>query len=90
VPVPIFVGAKFMHLFSLGVCLVRCVTVTTACAGDPLVAHSLDALKKRTKRSKAGTNGFSLTNGKPAALGNGGMKSTVLKLLFSVTILLHM
>ena len=37
-------------------------------AGDPLVAHSLDALKKRTKRSKAGTNGFLLTNGKPAAL----------------------
>lgn len=32
-------------------------------AGDPLVAHSLDALKKKTARSKAGTTGFSLTNG---------------------------
>ncbi|KAL0048331.1 hypothetical protein WJX82_001060 [Trebouxia sp. C0006] len=32
-------------------------------AGDPLVAHSLDALKKRTKKSKAGANAFSLTNG---------------------------
>ena len=38
------------------------------CAGDPLVAHLLDALKKRTKKSKAGANAFSLTNGKPAAL----------------------
>jgi len=42
--------------------------VVTDCAGDPLVAHSLNALKKRTKRSKAGTNAFSLTHGKPAAL----------------------
>lgn len=32
-------------------------------AGDPLVAHSLDALKRKTKRSKAGTNAFSLGNG---------------------------
>ncbi|KAL0027616.1 hypothetical protein WJX79_002668 [Trebouxia sp. C0005] len=31
-------------------------------AGDPLVAHSLDALK-RTKRSKTGTKSFSLTPG---------------------------
>ncbi|DBB04347.1 hypothetical protein WJX77_010776 [Trebouxia sp. C0004] len=32
-------------------------------AGDPLVAHLLDALKKKTKWSKAGTSGFSLTTG---------------------------
>ncbi len=48
--------------------LVTCVTVGTDCAGDPLVAHSLDALKRKTNRSKAGRNAFSLTNGKLAAL----------------------
>lgn len=81
-PVSLFIGVSSTY-FSLGFCQVRCVTVLTDCAGDPLVAHSLDALK-RTKRSKTGTKSFSLTPGKPAAVGNGGMKSSaVLKLCLS-------
>ena len=63
-------------LFSLGICLVRSVTVPGDCAGDPLVAHSLDALKRKTKRSKAGTNAFSLGNGEPAALACSGKAGT--------------
>lgn len=54
----------------------RSVTVPGDCAGDPLVAHSLDALKRKTKRSKAGTNAFSLGNGEPAALACSGKAGT--------------